>query len=212
MPAEKLLFSFSSAEAVFFHLLPAVLLPAPMHGLLSLLCCILSFSIAIVLSALHHDLPSLVSLSSLQGGCFVRWAPLPSLSLCVMSSSCAIASLLRRLSPPGGMPFLCSSQDPAGDFLNSYESQNCFCLNLQLPLSCALRLPLQHLPPRAIFTLVRHHAPSSPCPFPLPPASCPSPRLSLRSLCLFSLPVSCCFSPYVLHCALRTTAVIRAQM
>ena len=71
MPAEKLLFSFSSAEAVFFHLLPAVLLPAPMHGLLSLLCCILSFSIAIVLSALHHDLPSLVSLSSLQGGCFL---------------------------------------------------------------------------------------------------------------------------------------------
>ena len=71
MPAEKLLFSFSSAEAVFFHPLPAVLLPAPMHGLLSLLCGILSFSIAIVLSALHHDLPSLVSLSSLQGGCFL---------------------------------------------------------------------------------------------------------------------------------------------
>ena len=92
MPAEKLLFSFSSAEAVFFHPLPAVLLPAPMHGLLSLLCGILSFSIAIVLSALHHDLPSLVSLSSLQGGCFVRWAPLPSPSLCVMSSSCAILS------------------------------------------------------------------------------------------------------------------------
>ena len=138
MPAEKLLFSFSSAGAVFFHPLPAVLLPAPMHGLLSLLCGILSFSIAIVLSALHHDLPSLVSLSSLQGGCFLcgehRFLPLlfASCHLPALSPPFCGGSLLRAV-----CRFCAPLRIRLGDFLNSYESQNCFCLNLQLPLSCA---------------------------------------------------------------------------
>ena len=126
MPAEKLLFSFSSAEAVFFHPLPAVLLPAPLHGLFPF------FAVSC---------PSPSPSSSLRT---ITWCPsLPCREavLCgghrflpLLFASCHLPA---RFSPPGGMPFLCSSRDPARDFLISYESQNCFCLNLQLPLSCA---------------------------------------------------------------------------
>ena len=163
MPAEKLLLSFSSAEAVFFHPLPAVLLPAPMHGLFPFF-------------AVSCPSPSPSSSPPFCGGSLLR-------------AVCRFCAPLRiRL----------------GDFLNSYERQNCFCLNLQLPLSCAFA-PSPAAPPSPghLHPVTASH--------PFFPLSL-SPRLSLRSLCLFSLPVSCCLSLYALHCALRTTAVIRAQM
>ena len=163
MPAEKLLFSFSSAEAVLFHPLPVVLLPAPMHGLFPF------FAVSC---------PSPSPSSSLR--CitiFPPWCPsLPCREavLCgghrflpLLFASCHLPA---RFSPPGGMPFLCSSQDPAGDFLNSYESQNCFCLNLQLPLSCAFA-PSPAAPPSP-----GHLPPGTASrpffPLPLSPASC----------------------------------------
>ena len=86
-----------------------------------------------------------------------------------------------------------------GVFSTVIRGQNCFCLNLQLPLSCAFA-PSPAAPPSP-----GHLHPGTASrpffPLPLSPASC-----------LYSLPVSCCFSLYVLLCALRTTAVIRAQM
>ena len=204
MPAEKLLLSFSSAEAVFFHPLPAVLLPAPMHGLFPF------FAVSC---------PSPSPSSSLR--CitiFPPWCPsLPCREavLCgghrflpLLFASCHLPAR----SPPfcGGslLRAVCRFCTPLrirlGDFLNSYERQNCFCLNLQLPLSCAFA-PSPAAPPSPghLHPVTASH--------PFFPLSL-SPRLSLRSLCLFSLPVSCCLSLYALHCALRTTAVIRAQM
>ena len=163
MPAEKLLFSFSSAEAVFFHPLPAVLLPAPLHGLFPF------FAVSC---------PSPSPSSSLR--CitiFPPWCPLfPAGRLfCAVGTASFPFSLrhvifLRDSLLRAVCRFCAPLRIRLGDFLNSYERQNCFCLNLQLPLSCAFA-PSPAAPPSP-----GHLPPGTASrpffPLPLSPASC----------------------------------------